>query len=252
MLYLVALPIGHPDDITLRAIEVLKSCDLVASEDKRRTGRLLARLGIERPMLAFHEHNERRVEGVLVERLKRGEAIALVTDAGTPGISDPGFVLVRAALREGLPVTVVPGPTALIPALLLSGLPTHSFTFRGFPPRKPGRRRNFLALDRDQPHTLIYYESPYRALALLEAALEVFGDRAAAFVRELTKTHEEVKRGRLSELIAALRAAKGRPLGEICLVIAGKDDGEAAKTDADPEDDTEESDADEPETPSDS
>jgi 16S rRNA (cytidine1402-2'-O)-methyltransferase len=222
LLYLVPLPIGHPDDITLRAIEVLKGCDLVASEDKRRTGRLLARLGIDRPQIAFHEHNERKIEGVLVERLKRGETIALVTDAGTPGVSDPGFVLVRAALREGLPVAALPGPTALIPALLLSGLPIHSFTFRGFPPRKPGRRKNFLAVDKDQPHTLIYYESPYRTLALLEAALEVFGDREAAIARELTKTHEEVKRGRLSTLIAELHAAKGRPLGEICVVIAGK------------------------------
>jgi 16S rRNA (cytidine1402-2'-O)-methyltransferase len=233
LLYLVALPIGNPDDITLRAIEVLKRADLIASEDTRRTGRLLSQLGIKRPQIAFHEHNERRVEAVLVERLRAGETIALVTDAGTPGISDPGYVMVRAAIREGLDVTALPGPAALIPALLLSGLATHSFTFRGFPPRKPGRRKNFLAVDRDAPHTLIYYESPHRIVALLEAALEVFGDRRAAIARELTKIHEEVRRGLLSELIATLSAAKGRPLGEFCLVIAGKGDGEDAHAEPD-------------------
>lgn len=223
LLYLVALPIGNLDDIGLRAIEVLKSVDLVASEDTRRTGRLLSHLGIKRPQIAFHEHNERRVEGLLVERLREGQKIALVSDAGTPGISDPGYVMVRAAIREGLSVTVVPGPTALIPALLLSGLPTHSFTFRGFPPRKSGRRKSFLAVDRESPHTLIYYESPYRIAALLKDALEIFGDRPAALTRELTKSHEEVRRGHLSELVAALDENEGRPLGEFCLVVAGKE-----------------------------
>lgn len=225
LLYLVALPIGNLDDISLRAIEVLKSADLVASEDTRRTGRLLSHLGFKRPQLAFHEHNERRMEGLLVERLREGQNIALVSDAGTPGISDPGYVMVRAAIREGLPVTVVPGPAALIPALLLSGLPTHSFTFRGFPPRKPGRRKSFLAVDRDSPHTLVYYESPYRIAALLKDALEIFGDRPAALTRELTKTHEEVRRGCLSELSAALDESKSRPLGEFCLVVAGRGAG---------------------------
>jgi 16S rRNA (cytidine1402-2'-O)-methyltransferase len=239
LLYLVALPIGNPDDITLRAIEVLKSVDLIASEDTRRTGRLLAHLGLKRPQVAVHEHNERRMEARLVELLREGQSIALVSDAGTPGISDPGFVLVRAAIREGLPVTALPGPTALIPALLLSGLPSHSFTFRGFPPRKPGRRKNFLAVDRDSPHTLIYYESPYRVAELVKAALEVFGDRPAALARELTKTYEEVRRGRLSELAAALEAEKGRPLGEFCLVIAGKDGGSDAEAEPEREGDTE-------------
>jgi len=145
--------------------------------------------------------------------------VAVVSEAGTPGISDPGFSLVRRAIAAGAEVTMIPGPTALVMALVLSGLPVHSFTYRGFPPHRPGPRRRFLEVDRDSPHTLVFYESPYRVEALLADALEVYGDRQAALAHELTKIHESVLRGRLSELLAAVRASP--PRGEYVLVIAG-------------------------------
>jgi len=155
-----------------------------------------------------------------VARARQGACIALVTNAGTPGISDPGFTLVRDALEAGIPVTMIPGPAALIMAVVLSGLPAHSFTFRGFPPRKGGPRRRFLAVDQDSPHTLVFYESPYRLLRFLEDALAVYGDRPAAVTNDLTKLFETVLRGRLSELIALLRQSE--PRGEYTVVIAGK------------------------------
>src|SRR5579859_4289884 len=180
MLYLVATPIGNLGDMTLRALEVLRSVDLVASEDTRKTGLLLKHFAISKPQLSFHEHNERQSGERIVTMLKAGQSVALVTDAGTPGIADPGFTIVRRAIEEGLDVTMVPGPLAFAMALVLSGLPVHSFTFRGFPPRKGGPRRRFLALDQTTPHTLIFYESPYRLAAFLADALAVFGDRPAA------------------------------------------------------------------------
>jgi 16S rRNA (cytidine1402-2'-O)-methyltransferase len=219
MLYLVATPIGNLGDITLRAIEVLRSVDLVASEDTRRTGLLLKHLGIQKPQMAFHEHNEERAGARILEELRAGRSVALVSNAGTPGISDPGYTLVQRAIAEGLPLTMVPGPSALLMALVLSGLPVHSFTFRGFPPRRPGPRRRFLEVDRDSPHTLIFYESPHRLLAFLEDALEVYGDRPAAVANDLTKRFETVWRGSLSELLARLRAERLR--GEYTVVIAG-------------------------------
>jgi len=222
VLYLVATPIGNLGDITLRALEVLKEVDFVASEDTRRTGRLLKHFGISKPQIPFHEHNEERAGARIIGLLQEGKSVALVTSAGTPGISDPGFTLVRRAIQEGLEVTMVPGPVALIPALVLSGLPVHSFTFRGFPPRKSGPRRRFLAVDQDSPHTLIFYESPYRVAALLEDALAVYGDRPAALAHELTKIHETVDRGTLSELLEQVKGARLK--GEYILVVAGKTD----------------------------
>ena len=159
-----------------------------------------------------------------IEALRGGQSVALVTNAGTPGISDPGFTLVRDALEAGIPVTMIPGPAALIMAVVLSGLPAHSFTFRGFPPRKGGPRRRFLAVDQDSPHTLVFYESPYRLVKFLEDALAVYGDRSAAVTNDLTKLFEAVQRGRLSELIALLRQSE--PRGEYTVVIAGNE-GEA-------------------------
>ncbi len=219
MLYLVATPIGNLGDITLRALETLRAVDVVASEDTRKTGLLLKHFDIKKPQVSFYEHNEAKAGEKLLERLHAGENVALVTNAGTPGISDPGFSLVRKAVAAGLEVTLIPGPTALVMALVLSGLPAHSFTFRGFLPRKPaGRRKAFLA-DRDLPYTLIYYESPYRLKAALAEALEILGDRQAALANDLTKLFERVERGALSELLRLSETTE--PRGEYVLVVAG-------------------------------
>ncbi len=220
MLYLVATPIGNLQDITLRALTILREVDYVASEDTRKTGLLLKHFDISKPQISFHEHNEQQAGQRIEELLKQGHSVALVTDAGTPGIADPGFTLVRRAIAAGLEVTMIPGPTAFVMALVLSGLPVHSFTFRGFPPRKPGARRRFFEIDQHAPHTLIYYESPYRIEAFLRDALAVFGDREAALACELTKMFESVKRSKLSELLEA--ASQGKLRGEYIIVIAGK------------------------------
>lgn len=219
MLYLVATPIGNLGDITLRALDVLRSVDAVASEDTRKTGLLLKRYEIRKPQIAFHEHNEARAGERIMALLAEGKSVALVSCAGMPVISDPGYTLVRRAIAAGVEITVIPGPTALIMALVLSGLPVHSFTFRGFPPHRPGPRRRYLEVDRTSPHTLIFYESPHRLAAFLQDALAVYGDRDAALARELTKVHETVQRGKLSDLLAAVR--ESAPRGEYVVVIAG-------------------------------
>ncbi len=224
-LYLVATPIGNLGDITLRAMETLRQVDYIASEDTRRTGLLLRHFEITKPQIAYYEHKERLVAPRIVQLLEEGKSVAVVTSAGTPGISDPGFILLRQAIEAGIEVTAVPGPTAFVTALVLSGLPVHSFTFRGFPPHKSGQRRHFLEADRDSPYTLIYYESPFRVRRLLEEALEVFGDRQAAIAKELTKIHESVRRGTLSELLATLEE---NPKGEYVVLIAS---AEYAKAD---------------------
>lgn len=219
MLYLVATPIGNLDDITLRALETLRTVDFIASEDTRKTGRLLQHFEIRKPQIAFHEHNEQQAIERIVGLLQDGRSVALVTDAGTPGIADPGFVAVRRAVAEELPVTMIPGPTGLIMAVVLSGLPLHSFTFRGFPPRKSGQRQRFLAVDQESPHTLVFYESPYRLVSFLQDALAVYGDRQAAIANDLTKLYEDVQRGTLSSLIEAFAQKKLK--GEFIVVIAG-------------------------------
>lgn len=222
MLYLVATPIGNLGDITIRALETLKSVDVIASEDTRKTSILLQHYDIHKPLMACHEHNEKQVAERIVGLIRTGKSVALVSDAGTPAISDPGFVVVRRVLAEDLPVTAIPGPAALVPALILSGLAVHAFTYRGFPPRKSGARQRWLAQDLYTPHTLIFYESPYRIMALLADALAVFGDRQAALANDLTKFHEAVWRGPLSSLqkILAGRAIKG----EFVLVVSGNAD----------------------------
>lgn len=219
MLSLVATPIGNLEDITLRALQTLRDADMVASEDTRKTGLLLKHFGIQKPQISFHEHNEERACNRIMELLAEGKSVALVTNAGTPGISDPGYRLVRRAIEAGEEFTLIPGPTALIMALVLSGLPVHSFTFRGFPPRKPGPRKRFFAVDAAAPHTLLYYESPYRLDDFFRDALEVFGDRRAALANDLTKKFETVLRGPLSELLAAVTRAT--PKGEYIVVIEG-------------------------------
>lgn len=229
MLYLVATPIGNLGDITLRALETLKKVDLVVSEDTRKTGLLLKHFEIKRPQLSFHEHNEARQLPHILEMLQEGKEVALVSNAGMPAISDPGYILVRAAIQHEIPFTVIPGPTAVVAALVLSGLPLHSFTFRGFPPRKPGPRKRFLQVDKESPHTLVFYESPYRLKAFLEDAQEVLGDRQAAVANDLTKLFETVLRGPLSELAARFGAEE--PRGEYCVVIAGQGDKKSSDQD---------------------
>lgn len=219
MLYLVATPIGNLNDITLRALETLRSVDFVASEDTRKTGLLLKHFDISKPQIAFHEHNEQQAGERIEQLLKEGKSIAVVTNAGTPGISDPGFTLVRRAVNANIEVTMIPGPTAFAMALVLSGLPVHSFTFRGFPPRKTVGRCKFLAIDKDSPHTLIFYESPYRLEAFLRDALATYGDREAALANDLTKMFEKVERGTLSSLLE--NVSQKEPKGEYIIVIAG-------------------------------
>jgi 16S rRNA (cytidine1402-2'-O)-methyltransferase len=220
MLYLVATPIGNLNDITMRALSTLREVDIIASEDTRKTGLLLKHFDIARPQIAFHEHNEQRAGQHLEDLLKQGKSVALVTNAGTPGISDPGYTLVRRAINAHIDVTMIPGPTALILALVLSGLPVHSFTFRGFPPRKSGPRRRFIEIDAVSPHTLIFYESPYRLDAFLQDALGVLGDRQAAIANDLTKMFEVVQRGTISSLVQWVEQ-QPKLKGEFIVVIAG-------------------------------
>ncbi|HEY4692989.1 MAG TPA: 16S rRNA (cytidine(1402)-2'-O)-methyltransferase [Bellilinea sp.] len=219
MLYLVSTPIGNLGDISQRALDTLRTVDFVISEDTRKTGMLLKHFNIKKPQISFREDNEERALPKILALLDESKSMALVTDAGTPGISDPGFLLVRSVLQAGLPLTAIPGPTALIPALILSGLAVHSFTFRGFAPRKPGARRRFLEVDAASPHTLIYYESPYRLAAFLDDALAVFGNRRAAVANDLTKMFETMYRGLIGELIERFKTEPIR--GEYVVVIEG-------------------------------
>lgn len=218
-LYLVATPIGHSQDLTLRARELLSRVDAVACEDTRVTAKLLMLHGIRAPLVAYHEHNAERMRPVLLARLRAGEAIALVSDAGTPLISDPGYKLVRDAAAEGLPVTALPGASAVLTALILSGLPSDRFLFAGFLPAKANARRATLTELKNVPATLIWFETGPRLAASLSDAAAILGDRPAAVARELTKLHEEVRRDALPALAAHYEAA-GAPKGEI-VVVAG-------------------------------
>ena len=221
MLHVIATPIGNLGDLSPRAMEALKSAAVIACEDTRRTWQLLSHFGIPRPgeMFSYRQGNEERVASRIVEDVKAGKEVALCSDGGYPGISDPGYRLIRACVREGVAYEVVPGASAVAVALLMSGLPTSSFTFRGFPPRRPGALRNWFAEDAEKEHTLVCYESPFRVAATLEAALDALGDREAAVCIELTKVHERVSRGYLSDLVREYRDAKVK--GEVALVIAG-------------------------------
>lgn len=221
MLYIISTPIGNLGDMTLRGIETLRQVDYVVSEDTRKTGFLLKHFGISKPQISFHAFNEQKTLPHLLDLLREGKDIGLVSDAGTPAISDPGFSLVRAAIEHEIPVTAVPGPTAVIMALVLSGLALHSFTFRGFPPRKSAARRHFMEVDMNSPHTLVFYESPHRLLAFLDDAIAVYGDRRAALANDLTKKFETVLRGTLSEI--KLQLSEEKLLGEYTVVIAGAD-----------------------------
>jgi len=238
MLYLVATPIGNLNDITLRALETLRQVDIIASEDTRKTGLLLKHFDIQKPQISFHEHNEQDVGARIEELLKRGQSVAVVSDAGTPGISDPGFTLVRRAIQAQIDFTMIPGPTAFVMALVLSGLPVHSFTFRGFPPRKTIGRQKFFQVDKKSPYTLIYYESPYRLEGFLRDALEVFGDRPAAIANDLTKMFEKVERGTLSTLLSSIEKTT-KLKGEFVVLIAGQEKDAKSHIIQDEEDDNE-------------
>ena len=216
-LYLVATPIGNLEDITLRALRTLKECDLIAAEDTRRTGVLLKHFGISKPMVSYFQFNEAKRSEQIIERLRRGEKIALVTDAGSPGISDPGEKVVKAAIAAGFRVEPVPGPSALVAALTASGLPTDEFHFIGFLPHKSGQRRKKLETLRDIGGTLVLYESPYRIEKLLGELNDIFPERPIVLARELTKKFEEFLRGNPAELLEQLQK---RPIkGEFVVMI---------------------------------
>ncbi len=219
-LYVVATPLGNLEDITLRAIRVLREVSVIACEDTRRTVKILNRYEVRTPLFIFHEYNKVRAGLSILRRLRDGENVALVSDAGTPAISDPGYELVREAIGGGVPIEVVPGPSALIAALVVSGLPTDHFTFEGFLPARREKRRKAMQNLATEKRTMIFYESPQRVTSFLREAAEIFGDRRACVVRELTKIHEEILRGTLPELDAEI-SRRESVRGEITIVIGG-------------------------------
>lgn len=230
-LFIVPTPIGNLEDITLRAINTLKNADLILAEDTRTSAFLLKHLQISKPLKSYHQHNEHRIVEELVAELKAGKTIALVSDAGTPGISDPGFLLIREALAHDLPVITLPGATAFVPALVNSGLPCNEFSFYGFLPQKKGRQTRLKLLEGEEK-TFVLYESPFRLVKLLqELKTHLGGERRAVVCRELTKLFEETKRGSLNELIAfyASKTVKG----EIVVVVQGNKNAEAESEDSD-------------------
>lgn len=238
ILFIVATPLGNPDDLSPRAQATLGEADAIFAEDTRTGAELLKRCGVHKPMRSCFDANERARAAELVDLLAEGKRVALISEAGTPAISDPGYQLVRAALAAGARVVPIPGPSALLAALVASGLPTDRFFFAGFPPRKPGARRRLFESLRPLPATLVFYESPHRmATTLAELAAILGGGRPACVARELTKRHEELVRGPLSEL--ATRYAEARPLGEVTLVVGGPataDDAEAGPLESDADD----------------
>jgi len=222
MLYVVATPIGNLNDITLRALEALKSVDLIAAEDTRHSGILLKHYKIDKPLVSYHQHNEAMRTAQLIERLAAGENVVLVTDAGTPGLSDPGARLIRECIKRGLPFTTIPGPSSILTALVGSGFSAEKFFFGGFLPVKRGQRERELPAAAAREETSIYFESRYRLTKTLKACIEIMPDRQLCVARELTKKFEEFRRGTASELLAHYQAHP--PKGEIVLVLAGRGD----------------------------
>ncbi len=220
VLYVVSTPIGNFEDITLRALRILKEVDLIAAEDTRQTGLLLKHFGIQTPLTSFFEGNEFKKLDYILSWLEKGNRVALVSDAGTPGVSDPGFRLVREAIRHNMSVVPAPGPSAVITALSVSGLPTDTFLFIGFLPHKLKKRRDILKQLEEERETLVCYESPHRISEALKDILDVLGDREIVLAREMTKVYEEIFRGRVSEILTWIRERKLK--GEITLVISGK------------------------------
>ncbi|MFM9056440.1 MAG: 16S rRNA (cytidine(1402)-2'-O)-methyltransferase [Bacteroidota bacterium] len=222
MLTLVPGPIGNLQDITLRALEVLKNADVILAEDTRTSRVLLDHFGIQKRLLAHHQHNEHQAVAEIIRMLESGQHVALLSDAGTPGVSDPGFLLVRACVQAGIAVSCLPGPTAFVPALVMSGLPCDRFVFEGFLPQKKGRQSRWVAL-REETRTMVFYESPYRLLKLLQEACEHLGaDRPASVSREISKLYEETTRGTLEEVL--LHYTEKGVKGELVVVIGGAED----------------------------
>lgn len=219
-LYIVSTPIGNMDDLTPRAAACLRDAALIACEDTRRTGLLLSRLGIKRRLLSYRDANARRQAPVIVEHLARGEDVALVSDAGTPGVSDPAYRVVRGAIEAGCDVIAAPGASALLAALVVSGMPLDRFVFEGFPPQRGAKRGKYLESLAHEERTVIFYESPFRVIGLLEQLLALWGDREVSVSRELTKLHEETVRGPVSAVLEQLRAKKTR--GEYTVVVRGR------------------------------
>ena len=217
MLYVVATPIGNLDDITLRAIEVLKAADVIAAEDTRHSGNLLRHFEIRKPLVSYHEHNEAMRSAELAERLAAGETVALITDAGMPGLSDPGARLIRKCIEQNLPYTIIPGASSILTALAGSGLSLEKFCFRGFLPVKSGQRERELRAAAEREETTVFFESPYRILKTLAACAEIMPERQLCAARELTKKFEEFRRGTASELLAHYTVHPAK--GEITLVI---------------------------------
>lgn len=226
--YLVATPIGNLEDISLRALRILKEADLIACEDTRQSRKLLDHYGIAKPLVSYHEHNERERAQELLEKLQQGSTIALITDAGMPGISDPGYRVVKLAAENGISVVPVPGPSAVVAALAASGLPSDSYEFRGFLPAKAGARRTALEEIRDVQHTVIFYETPHRILEALEDIVQILGpERPLVIARELTKLHEEFIRGPAAEVLKAVRSRELK--GEITLLVGKSEHGPAER-----------------------
>jgi 16S rRNA (cytidine1402-2'-O)-methyltransferase len=220
MLYLVPTPVGNLEDITMRALRVLREADLILAEDTRTSGLLLKHFDIHKPMLSYHKFNEHQAVARIVERLLAGETIAVVSDAGTPGISDPGFLVAREAIRAGVEVSCLPGATAFVPALVASGLPCDRFCFEGFLPQKKGRQTR-LQLLTDETRTMVFYESPHRIVKALQQFAEVFGqERPVAVCREISKVHEEVVRGSIAEALTHFQ--EHEPRGEFVIIVGGK------------------------------
>jgi 16S rRNA (cytidine1402-2'-O)-methyltransferase len=219
-LYIVSTPIGNLEDITLRALRILKEVDLIAAEDTRHTGSLLKHFGIQRPLTSYFEGNELKKRELIAFRLKQGDRIALVSDAGTPGISDPGFRLIQMAIENQIPIVPIPGPSAAMVALSISGLPTDAFLFKGFLPHKSKKRKDLLKQLEETKETLIFYESPHRITETLKDIFDILGDREMVLARELTKIYEEILRGKVSEIQNQVGERKLK--GEITLVISGK------------------------------
>jgi len=227
-LYVVATPIGNLEDMTFRAVRILTEVGIIACEDTRRTRKLLAAYQIHTPVTSLHGYNEEKKSAVVVGRLTEGTDVAYVTDAGTPGISDPGYALIKQALRESIRIVPIPGPSAAITALSISGLPMDSFLFKGFLPHRAAARKRLLSFLSEEPITLVFYESPKRLLATLRDTLEVLGDRRCAIAREITKIHEEFLRGTISHIIGIL---DGKPIkGEVTVVVEGRRDSLPALT----------------------
>lgn len=220
-LFIIATPIGNLEDVSVRSLQVVRQVDVLACEDTRHTMKLLHRYKVKREgsLFSYHEHNEKKAAGTLISKLNQGKTVAIVSNAGSPAISDPGYRIVNAAHDEGIPIVVIPGPSAVITALIASGLPTSSFTFKGFVPKKKGQRKRFLEMEKNLPHTLVFYESPFRIGSFLKDAYQVLGNRLTAVCIELTKKFERVHRDYLAGLAEMFAGKKVK--GEITVVVAG-------------------------------